>query len=380
MGITRTMLLMLGPFALVGACYGLSTPRASAEIRSLAERAWKATFPEDGPEPEGTEFPDLGKDEVRPRAESRRPSLFSRPAIIAEEVTFGSSDDEVPLPATRQSPQNGHRLISECERTAERVRGKLTNGCSVIVRPPFILGGDGTESQLEEAYDELIAPIARTLAHCYFDTPPNGPITVLLFSSDEAFQEHAQLFDRRRRQEYYGYYLRAERRVMLNTSTGGGTVAHELTHALAHYDFPEMPEWFDEGLASLHEEAEFSDDGSTIRGRSNWRINHLLLGLRRGQVRTIEELIESPQAVRAKLDAVDYAHARYVCLFLQERKLLADYYRGLRDSNGSDPTGRRTLESLIAPKSLDEFDREFRQWAVKFRPISWRLLFETQRL
>lgn len=374
------MMLMLGPFVLVGACYGLSTPRGTAEIRNLAEKAWKATFPEEGPDPEGTEFPDLGKVEPRPRSSLQRPSLFSRPSIIADEVTFGSSEDEELGSITQQTSAGGERLTTQCERTADLLREKLPSECGVIVRAPFVLGGDGTEAQLEEAYEELIAPITRTLSRCYFDTPPSGPITVLLFSTDQSFQENAQRFDRRKRQEYYGYYLREERRVMLNTSSGGGTVAHELTHALAHFDFPEMPEWFDEGLASLHEEAEFADDGESIRGRSNWRINHLLLGLRRGQVRTIAELLEDPEAVRPKLDAVDYAHSRYVCLYLQERKLLTEYYRALRDGHSSDPTGRRTLEALVAPKTLDEFDREFRQWAVKFRPISWRLLFETQRL
>lgn len=379
MGITRTMTLTLGPFLLVGACYGLSTPRAVAELRELAERAWTEAFPEEGPEPEGTEFPDLGRVESNRGQGPPRPSLFSRPSILADEVTFGESDD-VATSSTTRSGGSTDRLTTECERTAERLRAKLSEDCHVIVRNPFVLGGDGSESNLGEAYDELIAPVARTLSQCYFDTPPSAPITVLLFSSDAAFQEHAALFDRRRRADYYGYYMREDRRVMLNASSGGGTVAHELTHSLAHFDFPKMPEWFDEGLASLHEEAEFADDGRSIRGRSNWRINHLLLGLRRGQVRPLDQFLESPDAVRPNLDAIDYAHARYLCLYLQERNLLAEYYRTLRDTNGQDATGRATLEKLIAPKSLDEFDRDFRQWAAKFRPISWRLLFGTQRL
>ena len=37
---------------------------------------------------------------------------------------------------------------------------------------------------------------------------------------------------------------------------GGGTIAHELVHALIANDFTEAPEWLNEGLASLYEEAE----------------------------------------------------------------------------------------------------------------------------
>ena len=60
----------------------------------------------------------------------------------------------------------------------------------------------------------------------------------------------------------------------------GRDVAHELTHALGHFDFPEMPEWFDEGLASLHEDARFSDD-HLDDGVPNWRRRYLLLACRK---------------------------------------------------------------------------------------------------
>ena len=41
----------------------------------------------------------------------------------------------------------------------------------------------------------------------------------------------------------------------MNIGTGGGTLVHELTHSLIAFDFPHVPDWFNEGLASLPSDA-----------------------------------------------------------------------------------------------------------------------------
>ena len=40
--------------------------------------------------------------------------------------------------------------------------------------------------------------------------------------------------------------------VVLGTSTGGGTLVHEIVHPFMRANFPNCPSWFDEGLASLY--------------------------------------------------------------------------------------------------------------------------------
>ena len=169
--------------------------------------------------------------------------------------------------------------------------------------------------------------------------------------------------DGRIRAAYYGYYQKSERRVVLNASTGNGTLAHELTHALSHFDFPAMPEWFDEGLASLHEQSEFSEDGLQLRGLWNWRVYHLLHAIKHGRLRPVDALLRE-NTVRCGQEAVDYAHARYLCLYLQERGLLTHFYRKLRVSIVGDPTGYRTLCALLHADSLEDFDDAFRQWVI----------------
>src|SRR5262249_10398086 len=140
-----------------------------------------------------------------------------------------------------------------------------------------------------------------------------------------------------------------------------GTVAHELTHALAHADFPQMPEWFDEGLASLHEESAFSPDGRHLVGGENWRIRFLKEAEARGCWKSIRELLAEPFA-EPEIASLDYALARYFCLYLQEQGLLPAFYRKCRTLCDADPTGEMALRQLHGGKSLDEIDREFRAW------------------
>lgn len=267
-----------------------------------------------------------------------------------------------------QRPGGNPAVIDQtCRTRGVELAPLLGANCRVLVRPPYVLAGDVSEEKLDRLHRALIVPIGRALSTCYFDRQPDEPVTILLFSTDAAYREHAGRLDGRRRDCYSGYYQRADRRIVLNIASGEGTLAHELTHALAHFDFPGMPEWFDEGLAALHEESEFSDDGLRLSGLVNWRLNHLLDAIRRGRLQPIEELM-SAGTVRGGDEAVHYAQARYFCLYLQERRLLSHYYRKLRAGAGLDPTGVPTLRELLHTDSLAELDRDFRRWAQSLQP------------
>jgi hypothetical protein len=145
--------------------------------------------------------------------------------------------------------------------------------------------------------------------------------------------------------------------------TGRGTLAHELAHLLALFDFPNMPEWFDEGLAALHEEAEFADDGLTIIGRSNWRSRLLRGALERDAIPRLEDVIRNP-AFRGEGEGLNYAVVRAFCHYLQHRQMLSNFYRKFRDGVDNDPNGLATLCELLGVRSIAEIEREFRDWVA----------------
>ena len=263
--------------------------------------------------------------------------------------------------ARHRSVVRGMDLENQCRLIADTLDQKLSPQWQFVIRPPYILGGDVAPEVLEQLYRTTIQPTARALAVCYFDEPPTQPVTILTASSDESYRACSRCLENHSREEYAGIYSRETRRIVLNLSSGEGTLAHELTHALAHADFADLPEWFDEGLASLHEESEFSQDGLELLGLDNWRGKFLAEALDRDCLPPLERLLlddfgdsDQPQ--------VEYAQARFLCLYLQEKRLLSHYYRKCRATHDLDPTGNFALCDLFGCDDVSAIDREFRAW------------------
>jgi len=258
-------------------------------------------------------------------------------------------------------------LLNQCGRTADELSLKLPASCHIVLRPPFVIAGDCDDDALERAYRETILPISNALWRTYFDRRPIVPITMVLLSNDEAYRDVALRLDGNTARSYDGYYQRSVRRMVLNISTGTGTLAHELCHALAEFDCPDMPEWFDEGLASLHEETTCTNDGLQLVGLANWRLRLLPDAIRSGELPTIQELL-TRQAFRSHGEGLSYAHAQALCLFLQDRGLLAAYYRKLKANVRNDPRGVKTLCELLGHSDCEPLEREFVAWVKRQRP------------
>ena len=307
--LTRAILLVIGPGFLIAGCWFLTVGRPSKNVQAA-------------------------------------PTSTSEPREFdVQELHAGVEEGLVP--ANSATTGVDRRLITvACDERARQLGQHLDEQDRIIVRPPFVIGGDLSEAELDRYYVQTILPTKRALDLAYFDHGPDKPLTLLLYSNERAYRDAAWKLDRRNTTNYYGYYIRSDKRIVVNIGTGEGTLAHELAHALGHFDFPNMPEWFDEGLASLYEEADFSEDGLQLNGLSNWRLNHLLSAMQQRRLGTLESLI-SAREIREEKQAIEYAHARYFCLYLQERGLLPFFYRKFRDRAANDPSGLRTLCEIL---------------------------------
>ncbi|MDZ4685642.1 MAG: hypothetical protein SH850_11305 [Planctomycetaceae bacterium] len=261
------------------------------------------------------------------------------------------------------------RLQETCEDWAAELALDVPETWTLLPRSPFVLAGDLPEAELRELWRGTIASTARALAVGYFDRQPEEPILLVVMSTDESYRAALKFLGHSGKSEYAGLYDRDERRLVLNLSTGEGTLAHELTHALAHADFPEMPEWFDEGLASLHEECQFSDDGLRLVGLGNWRGESLKDALSRQRLPSITEFVNHRFGDGGRT-AREYAYARYLCLYLQERQLLGVFYRKCRENVAVDPSGGWSLMETLGTNDVDKVDREFRRWLRKELKVS----------
>jgi hypothetical protein len=307
--LTRAQILTFGPVLLVATCYAVAAP-------------------------------------------SRDPSNQNAPRLTDDEAFVLTATDEP--------------LGPRCEAAANLLRARLPPEWTVSVRVPYIVSGDLTGDELERHYRETIIPTERALAVSYFDRQPCHPVVILICSSDDGFRECNLRLDNQDRNRYSGLYSRKHRRVVVNISSGEGTLAHELTHALAHADFPTMPEWFDEGLSSLHEECEFSSNGLHLIGRENWRRGIALEALNRGELRLLEDVTTRRFGLVERAN-LDYAHVRSLCLYLQERGILESFYRTCRSNATTDPTGLRSLCQVANASAPGAFDDAFRAWLISPR-------------
>jgi hypothetical protein len=304
--LARFLILTLGPVAVVAAAYAVASPRSST-------------------------------------------------AEVAAEFAF--SEKAHPL----NGPVTVHELARRCDQMAHSLKSSLPDKFQLVVRSPFILAGDLPEIKLKRLHDEVLAQVARALRSTYFEKPPNQPIAVVICSTEAQFRELAQKWDGHNDSGYHGYYQRDKRRILLDLEAGNGSLAHELTHALSQCDFEEMPEWFDEGLAALHEDATFSTQRNCLVGSKNWRCLVTEQALRSGQIPSLIELTR-PAGFRIGDVNIRYATARSFCLFLQDHGLLAKFYKELRKADVRDLSGTETMCRVLKVSDAATVEDQFHNW------------------
>jgi len=263
-------------------------------------------------------------------------------------------------PATRPTVAEQSETLAAS--WADRLKAANFN---VTVAPPFVIAGNLSPTQLAQYRDGTILGAKERLEKLYFKTPLDQPILILLFADAETYQRLALKWFNDKDVPHYGFYRHHDRTMLMNISTGGGTLVHELVHALVAPDFPNVPDWFNEGLASLYEQSSF--DNNTIIGLPNWRLAGLQKAIRDGSLRSLEELIDDDNFRDDKLEGINYAQARYLMQYLQDRKQLTTFYARFRDGHEKDPTGLETLKSLVAPQSLEAFEKDWRAWVMTLR-------------
>jgi hypothetical protein len=268
-------------------------------------------------------------------------------------------------------PRCSDELARRCRAVSRQWQSTLGSGLAAVTHGPFVLVGNLPRPELDHWYADLVRPSVDAMCRAYFDCQVTEPVSILLFADEAAYRRFASGHSGRLPASIYGYYKPASRTVVINLSAGGGTLVHELTHALIDFDFPEAPIWINEGIASLHEECRIrtAHDGPGLVPLDNWRLPILQHAIRTGQLLSTDALITS--SFPRENEALCYAQARYVCLFLRHRGLLDDVYRSLRDDPMARVNAVTCFNRILRREgfaSLSDFDLQFRQWALARGP------------
>ena len=250
---------------------------------------------------------------------------------------------------------------SAVEQKRAAVQRQLGPDYRVQTEGIFVVATRLPEGKLFRFKHYTLRPAAHAMWHSYFDRRPDYPITIYLFTDDPSYRRFSRRVLGLTNVGTYGYYAPRWEALAVNLTTGEGTLIHELTHALMKPDFPGCPVWFDEGLATLHEEARI--ERGVLVGRLNWRLADLEQALAAGRVIPLPQLLSTSWKAFTSLH---YAEARHLVLYLQRQGLLERFYRQFRRNHRHDPTGARTLVAVTG-RRLPQLEQEWLAWVRQLR-------------
>ena len=263
-----------------------------------------------------------------------------------------------PRPARAEPTQK--ELEARRSALEKRLDGK---GFTVVVEPPFVVVGDEGAARVRARASGFLRWTVTLLEKDWFDKRPDKIIEVWLFKNERTYRKGAKQFFDDEPETPYGYYSPADDALVMNIGPGAGTLSHELVHPYMEANFPQVPAWFNEGVASLYEQPR-ERDGKLV-GTTNWRLPNLQKELRAKETPPLATLLATTTDEFYGADYDAYAMARFLCQYLQDRgKLRAFYDRFVADDD--DRTGKAALEAVLGT-DLEVFDQTWRAWVMALR-------------
>jgi hypothetical protein len=234
----------------------------------------------------------------------------------------------------------------------------------VVVATPFVVVGDQPAAIVKQYAQGTVRWSTDMLKADFFAKDPAEILDVWLFKDKPSYERYTREIFHDTPTTPYGYYSSEHQALIMNIATGGGTLVHEIVHPFMRANFAECPDWFNEGMGSLYEQSE--SKAGHIRGRTNWRLAGLKEAIAAGRVPTFEGLLSTTSHQFYNLDrGTNYAQARYLCYYLQERGLLVKFYHDFADNCKDDPTGYKTLQKVLSEKDMTAFQKRWEAWVTK---------------
>ena len=235
---------------------------------------------------------------------------------------------------------------------------------SIVVQRPFVVIGDEPEPVVKDWAVGTVKWAVDKLKQDFFTQDPNEILEIWLFKDAKSYKKHAlQLFNDKPSTPY-GYYSRHHKALIMNISTGGGTLVHEIVHPFIEANFPKAPPWLNEGLGSLYEQCGEKD--GRIHGYVNWRLPGLQTAIKADETVSFKKLMEMDfNDFYSQATGVNYAQARYLLYYLQEKGLLVSFYKQFHENRKTDPSGYETLKSVLRETDMHQFQRNWEKYVLE---------------
>lgn len=234
---------------------------------------------------------------------------------------------------------------------------------SIVIEHPFVVIGDEPADTVKRRAQQTVQWATKKLKAEYFARDPNQILNVWLFKDKRSYDANNLRLFGEAPTTSYGYYSPGKAALVMNIATGGGTLVHEIVHPFIESNFPACPAWFNEGLGSLYEQSRSRNE--RIIGMTNWRLAGLQQAVKQGSVPSFGTLCSTTTNQFYRADpGTNYAQARYLCYYLQEKGLLQKFYRDFVTNQASDPTGYVTLQRTLGNPDMSRFKQDWEQYVM----------------
>jgi hypothetical protein len=270
--------------------------------------------------------------------------------------------------ASAQDNARGGFADADFEKHIAALKRKLPadGGFSVCIEKPFVVVGDLPPDKLRSIAEGSVRWAVRLLRKDHFKNDPDHIIDIWLFKDATSYRKHVREIFGDTPTTPFGYYAPRHRALIMNIATGTGTLIHEMVHPYMAANFPRCPAWFNEGLGSLYEQC--GERGGNIVGFTNWRLAGLQRGIESKKLPTFKELCSTNDREFYGDDrGTNYAQARYLLYYLQERGLLHQFHRDFLANQKDDPTGYKTLVKTLNETDMDAFQKKWEQFVMKLK-------------
>lgn len=252
------------------------------------------------------------------------------------------------------------------KKLASSVPGDTQTNFAFVVQRPFVVIGDEPPDAVQAHSENTVKWAVTRLKQDFFTTDPKDILDIWLFKDAASYQKHVALLFGETPNTPYGYYSPAHKALIMNIETGGGTLVHEIVHPFMEANFPACPPWLNEGLGSLYEQC--GDADGHIHGFTNWRLPGLQQAIRSNKVPSFEALTAaSSNAFYNEDKGVNYAQARYLCYYLQQQSLLVKFYQTFHVRQKEDPTGYKTLQTILGEADMERFKTKWENYVLGLR-------------
>jgi hypothetical protein len=241
-----------------------------------------------------------------------------------------------------------------------KAKAEIPDGYATRVVGPFFVIGDESPERVEH-YAKTVAWTVDHLKRDFHMREPPNVIDVWLLGDADSYADNAVRLFGLRPSTPYGFFMPSHQALFMNIATGGGTLVHELVHPFVGASFPAVPTWFNEGLASLYEAVR--ERHGQMWGLPNWRLAGLQRAIRAGTLPSFAAMTADSRA-RFYASSTSYAQARYLCLYLQDKGLLHAYYDRFLAGVAGDPTGYKTLVSVLGDPDMPAFEKQWQAWVL----------------